>query len=407
MAANQLTQAQQQAQLNATARALIKARSVPMCQQIFGQSGIVPANTPQVVVQPRNVGLITGFWVKVVHTCYNNSGTDMDLSDFGPANAISLVQFNDLNNNTRHQSTGWHFAFLNSCRSRRPFGTALIHTTGFDDPINFGSNWNVISLRDSITGANEVQIADKSTGILTMWYFIPMAYSKDDLRGSIYANVVNATMQLILGLPGSNGVVLAVANGTDSTLAMFVGDKAGAVAGFDITNTALTVYQEYYDQLPMGPQGVILPITDLATIYELKSTIQTNIPQNQDFGFQYPNFRDFISTFMVYVNTGASGARGVGGDINYLSLQSANFTNIWKEEPALLALRTRQLLQTDLPPGVYYLPSGQRPISTTQYGNMELILNASTAAAGNYQLVGTEDLALIQQLSMAGSLPTS
>jgi hypothetical protein len=38
---------------------------------------------------------------------------------------------------------------------------------------------------------------------------------------------------------------------------------------------------------------------------------------------------------------------------------------------------------------------------------MQLILNPITAAAGAYLLVGTEDFALVQALSTAGSLAAS
>jgi len=88
-------------------------------------------------------------------------------------------------------------------------------------------------------------------------------------------------------------------------------------------------------------------------------------------------------------------------------LQSANFTNIWKIEPALSALMTRQMINVDMPPGFYYFESREKPISTTQYGNMQLILNAITAANNPYQLVAVEDFALVQTLSMAGSLAAS
>jgi hypothetical protein len=210
-----------------------------------------------------------------------------------------------------------------------------------------------------------------------------------------------------LAFPGQNGVNLAVANGADSTQSMYVGDVAGSVAAAVISNTNITVYQVFYDQLPIGPQGLLLPITDLATVYELKQTLLSAIVAGTDFGYQYANFRDILSTFAVYVNTGASGARGVGADINYWALQAANVSNIWKKNPDLVALETRNFLETDLPPGVYYFGSRNRPISTTQYGNMQLILNASTAGVGAYELVAIEDFALIQTLSQAGSLQTS
>ena len=144
-----------------------------------------------------------------------------------------------------------------------------------------------------------------------------------------------------------------------------------------------------------------------------RSTLQNSVQQLQDFGYQYANFRNFLSTIAIWVNSaGTPGTappapiRTGGTDIAYWSLQAANTTNIWKKSPALLATEFRNFFQTDLPDGTYYFGSRQRPIVTTQYGNMQLIMNATTANSGNYQLIAVEDFALIQTLSMAGSLPT-
>ena len=400
-----LTPAQQAQMINSQARSAIKQYAVRM-QQPLVSTNIVPANNPVLTINPRNVGLILGFMVEVQHTVVNGSGVQINLTDFANWNALSQMQFQDFNNTTRLQTTGWHLGMINAVRAKRPYGTAWVKSTGFDSPINYGSNWlNQIGL--TVAGSSTSDIGAGSTGILTMWYWVPLAYSDEDLRGAIYANVVNATAQLVLSMPGTNGVSTVVANGADSTQAMFVGASAGSIAAVSISNTLVNVWQYYYDQLPVGPQGTILPVTDLATIYELKTTTQSSIQANTDFGYQYANFRNFLSTSVVYVNTAAGGLRGVGADINFWSLQSANTTNIWKKTPALLALEFRNFFQTDLPPGCYYFGSRAKPIATTQYGNMQLILNAITAASGAYQLVGVEDFALIQQLSMAGSLPTS
>ena len=400
-----MSPAQQAAAINAQARQAIVQLAVKM-QQPLATGTIVPANTPSVTIQPRNVGLLLGFQVQIAHTVVNGSGVQIDLTDLANLNALSQVQFNDFNNTTRIQTTGWHLGLVNAARAKRPYGTAFVHSTGIDSPINYGSNWtNQISL--TVAGAEVTNIPAGSTGILTMWYWVPLAYSDQDLRGSIYANVVNAQAQLILSMPGAYGVSTCVANGADSTQAMFVGAAAGSIAAVSISGTTYNVWQYYYDQLPTSAGAVITPPTDLATIYELKLTTQSSITANADFGYQYVNFRSILSTIMGYVNTGASGARGVGADINFLSLQAANTTNIWKKTPALLALEFRNFFGTDLPPGFYYFGSRQKPISTTQYGNMQLILNALTANSGAYQLVGVEDFALIQALSMAGSLPTS
>jgi len=120
----------------------------------------------------------------------------------------------------------------------------------------------------------------------------------------------------------------------------------------------------------------------------------------------YANFRDFLSTILIYNDNPAADAGRVGGtDINYLALQSANFTNIWKIAPLLAAYKVRAMMGIDLPAGCYYFSSRRKPISTTTFGNMNLIVNPSTAAANNYALIGYEDFALINTLlSGAGSL---
>jgi P3 major capsid protein len=390
------------AAINAQARALINALAVPREQIIFSQkfAAVGTANLsnsqPVVNVSPRMVGLCRGFMVKVVYTITNGSAVPINLTDFGPANALGLIQFQDLQNNTRIQTPGWHIAFLNAAKLRRPYGTSLIRGTGFDDPINFGSN-----MQGQISAP--AQIPAGATGTVTMWYYVPLAYSEKDLRGAVYLNVVNATAQLNLTI----STTPCVDNGADSTLAMYVGDVAGSTALAVISDATITVYQDYLDQLPVGQTGVILPPLDLATIYDLKNTLTTAIVANQDFPVQYANYRDFLSTFAIYVNTAAGGIRGNGSDINFWALQSANFTNIWKRNPDRVALLTRNHLQTDPPPGVYYFGSREHPISTQQYGNIELVLNTITAGTGAYLLLGFESFALQNSITGAGSLPAS
>jgi P3 major capsid protein len=395
------TQAQL-AQLNVAARQLIKARALAMRQQIFNSTfaangtSNLSVTQPVITVNPRNVGLIRGFWVKIVATVTNGSAVQIDLSDLGPANLLSQIQFNDLQNNTRIQTTGWHIALLNSLRFRRPYGTSMIRGTGIDAPINFGSNFIAQNSAPNT-------IAAGAAGTITFWYYVPLSYTDDDLRGAVYANVVNATMQLLLTVNPTP----VVNNGTDSTGAIYVGDAAGATALARISSMTVTVYQSYLDQLPAGSAGVILPVLDLATIYEMKNTIVNGMVANQDFPIQFSNFRDFLSVIAGYVNTGATGARTGGQDTNTWALQTANFTNVWKDEPGLIALRTRNHLGTDMPPGFYYFGSREKPISTVQYGNQQLVLNPITAGNGAYLAMAYEDFAIQNTLAMAGSLAAS
>jgi hypothetical protein len=372
-------------QQNAAARFLIQTQAVDMLQVISTQT-VVPANNPTISIQPRYVGLIKGFWVKVQATIHNSNGgaTPITPTNFGAANVLSNITFTDLNNNQRVLCPGWYLNFMNSLNGRGPFCAALVNTAE-DGITGYGANFAGVITQPS-------SIAAGADGTVIMWYWVPLAYSDTDYRGAIYANVVNATMQLQLTFNATP----VVASG-DSTTAVYTGTTGS------MTSATVTVYQSYMDQIPMGGGAPILPYLDLSTIYELKTTIFNGMVAAQDFPMQYANFRDFLSTTLVYYN---GSARASGTDVNTFALQSANFTNIWKIEPALSAIKTRRILGTDLPLGVYHFSSRLKPIATTQYGNMELVLNPATVNAGAYALVGYEDFALVNTINSAGSLPS-
>jgi len=140
----------------------------------------------------------------------------------------------------------------------------------------------------------------------------------------------------------------------------------------------------------------------LSTIYGLNNTSLTGMVKNQDFPIPYANFRDFLSTSVIWDNGGTLTA---GTDISYWALQSANFTNIFKIDPYLASLFVRKRIQCDVPVGCYYFDHRQKPISTIQYGNLELIQNISaTVNSGAQDILGFEYFALVNTISGAGSL---
>jgi len=139
----------------------------------------------------------------------------------------------------------------------------------------------------------------------------------------------------------------------------------------------------------------------------LKNTNLQAITANQDFPIPFTNFRNFFSAFVVYNNGNATPSlqRAVGTDVAYWSLSTANFTNIFKYDPLFNVKLTREVIGQDLPAGFYYFSFRKQPIWTTQYGNMQLNLNASTVNAGAYAQVMWEDMALQNTLSGGASLP--
>lgn len=390
-------QAQQQAvQMNGLARQLITGRSIKMTQNIYSNT-INPQTQQQVQIPFRNVGMVLGFWLDInIAVADPGAGNGYGLTPFGPANVLSQIVLTDLNNNVRIQTAGWHLHFINTAKKGAPFCVSRTNTTY---PIAYGVNWpNAFS-------AQAITHAGFATQNVYMRYWVPCAYSDYDLRGAMYMNVVNATAYLQINInPGSTAFVAA---GADQTLAVFVGN-AGSPTPSNAswgTTCSINVYQVYYDQLPMAQNGApVLPNLDLSTIYELKNTAYTGMVTGQDFPIPYANFRDFISTTVVWDN---GGTLDVGVNTQAWKLQSANFTNIFNISANLAAIQARLEIEDDFPAGVYYFPSRNKPISTVQYGNMELVLTPTgTINAGAQLLVGYEDFALVNTLVGAASLNT-
>lgn len=376
----QLSPAQLQ-QVNMQARMAVLANAVQMIQQISSQS-VTPSAQNILNIPPRNVGLIQGFIIEVNGTMNNPGGGAAAITQFGAANVLSNITFQDLNNQIRINTPGWHMALLNSAKQGFGYGGAYSPNL----PINFGNNWTVQSAPAAPAAAADAAVR--------MIYYVPLAYTADDLRGAIYASVTNATMNLQLTINPTPGVAAG-----DATLAVYSGQ---AVTWKAATQVTVTVYQVYLDQIPRGQDGtVILPPLDLNTIYQLQQTTLTGMAVGTDFPYAYANYRDFLSTIAVYDN---AGTLNVGSDINYWSLVSANFTQLFKYTPEIAALFARSVFMADPPKGVYYFDHRRRPINTQQFGNMELNLNASAVTAGATLLVATEAFAQIQTLQGASSL---
>lgn len=390
----QLSAAQMQqlaVQANMAARQAVVKQSVDMTQQIFTQTYTGGPGTV-INVPVRNVGLIKRFWVEVNAVVTGTSaGPTHTLTTLGPSNFFSQFVFTDLSNQTRIQTPGWHLSMVSSIKRRRPFGAAM--TT--DSPFGFGNNYtSVISAPATITTA----IA--ANNVFAM-FEVPLSYTDHDLRGAIYANVVNATMQLQMTVNPN----MFIASGADATLGMYQSSSATLATCPTFT---VTVFQNYLDQLPIAagqngqPGGPILPLLDLSTVYLLNNTVVSGLVANQDIPIPYANFRDFMSTYLIYDN---AGTLNTGADVAYFAIQSANYTNILKYDPNLASLLTRLILEDDAPKGSYVFDHRNKPISTIQYGNMQLVVNAKTVSSSTSSfLIGYEMLALQNMITQAGSL---
>jgi hypothetical protein len=408
MAGQGLSAAQQQnqaQQINGQARSLVLRQAIPRRQQIaslqVNNGNTITQSTNTVNIVPQPVGLTRKFIVEINATLTNTGSTNAIVpTNFGLANFLSSIQFNDLQNNTRIQTSGWHLAMINSFRKRRINGTTMALSAPGSQPEGvamgtWGNNWgSIIQYPTTLADSN-------TTATINAIYEIPLAYSDDDLRGAVYLNTVNATALLQLVVNPNPFIV----NTSDPTLAMFTGSAGSAT----LSAVNITVYQDYLDQLPIGNGGPVLPPMDLSTIYGLYATSLTGLSVSQDFPIPFANFRDFLSAMIVYDNydTSAHGYPTPGSDINYWALQSANFTNIFKEDPYLATYLVRQMMGDDPPVPLYYFDFRRKPISTVQTGNMQMVLNPSTVKSGAQALVGWEYFSTVNTITGSASLPAS
>lgn len=242
--------------------------------------------------------------------------------------------------------------------------------------------------------AADLTLDAAETGRVSHTYFVPLAYSSDDLRGSIYAGIVSANMQLQFTV-NQNPFVGA----GDPLNAIYKDSAAGAWEG----DVKFEVYQVYYDQLPIANGMPVYPMLDTDIIYDIKETsTPAGLTPNQEYPVAYSNFRAFLSTFLTFDNGGQFNA---GEDINYFQLQAANSTNLWKITPDIAALQARQTFMSDLPKGAYYFDHRRRPLDTITYGNLELVINPLTVNAGAFLSLGYEAFQKIGAVANSSSLP--
>jgi hypothetical protein len=389
---SQVTQAPTTAQIkaaNMANRQAIVQSALRRQQEIYNFS-FDPAAQTVLNIQPRYAGLILGFFVEVTATLTLGTNNGI-LTQFGPANFIQQVRFDDLSNNTRIQTTGWHLNSVNSAKSRSPY---LAASTNTNYPVGYGNTFtaNIAVAPATLTTAGT---------IAKMMFWVPLAYSEVDLRGAMWANVVNATANLQLTMATSAQAFVALT--ADPTSAVYQYDATGATGL--ITNYKVVVHQVYYDQLPTDKNGQqLLPVVDLSTLYMLTNTTVQGLVANNDFPIPYANFRSFLSTVVIYDNQTGGAYPAAGTDIAYWALQTANFTNIFKYPGWFPGVYARLAIDDDFPKGAYYFDSRAKPINTIQFGNQQLIINPSLVNANANCKVGWEMFAITNTLVGAASL---
>ncbi|HEY1880106.1 MAG TPA: hypothetical protein VGG68_09260, partial [Caulobacteraceae bacterium] len=361
--------------------------AVDMWQQLnpILPSAVGPGSV--ITIQLRNVGLVKRLVLQFKATVTAGAVSAQTLTPLGLANFISNVTFFDLGNNQRINSTGWHLTAISSAKRRRVFAAAYTS----DTPLGYGNNNNRVMFAPPSIAAN-------GTTEIDFQLEVPFVKNDTDLRGAIYADVTQATMQVQVTLNPN----MFVSSSSDKTLAVY---QSGGADLASLSGLTVQMYQNYLDQLPRGQGGApILPQQDIGTAYLLNNTASGVPVSNQDNGAAFINARTYESVTFIYDNNGVLNVNG--SDLNYVQLQSANFTNILNLNGRMLSLMERNVVMDDFPAGMHYLDFRHRPIDTNQYGNMVLVINPATVGgSGSLFLYGWEAYGIIGLVNQGGSLP--
>lgn len=348
-------------------------------------NNVIPGSV--LTFQLRNVGLVKRLVVQFTATVTNPAGPTQNLTKLGLANLVSQVVFLDLGNNTRINTTGWHLTALASAKRRRVFGAAYTS----DTPLGYGNNNNRVMYAPNTIASNTATEID-------FMLEIPFVKNDSDLRGAIYADVNNASMQCQITLNPQ----MFVGNTTDPTLSVYQ-STTGVLPV--LSNVQINYWQNYLDQLPRYANGApIVPQQDIGTAYMLTNTASGLPVSNQDNGAAFVNARTYESVAFIFDNNGTLNVNG--SDINTVRLESANFTNILNLNGKVLSLMERNTIMDDFPAGMHYLDFRHRPIDTNQYGNMQLVINpSSVGGSGAVFLYGWEAFGIIGLVNQGGSIP--
>jgi len=386
--AQSLSAAQKAQMQDAQATRAIIAQAQPIIQDTvhYGISGNNAAQGQVLNFPLNNVGLNTKLTIEVSGTIAAASTETLTKTFFGLANFFTNISLTDLSNFQRVNTTGWHLFLLGCMRKQQIYGASYLT----DTPVAMGSNFLVCNQPISVSPAGSQNFR--------FFFELPLAFHENqDLRGSIWANVTGA--QWRLGLTINPNIVLP-STSTDQLNGCWISNSSSNIGIVSAIN--ITVYQHYYDQLPVSGSQQILPTLSLAYNYMLINTVGSSaLAASSDNPVQYSNFRTYYSTVAIFDNAGTYNA---GSDVNYIAVQSANLIYLTRFDPFMASLMARNWIGDDPPKGVYLLNHRRRPVATNQYGNMQFILNPSSVSAGATLQMAYEMLAIQSQAVNAGSL---
>jgi len=349
MAQQQMSPQQQ----NFLARQNLLTTGISMIKRLQPVTGALGS---QMKIPLLRMGIMTGVMLQftVPVTVATNPAV---ASPVAPWNIAQVVAYNDFAGTQRTRTNGfqlWAAQSLKQGDALSSVATMASATGGSAPSLNYDTN---IINQPTAVGSNEIKFS----------LYVPMAYDPaSDLTGAVLTQTNVGEHYITIQL--ANALVNA-----DPWIAPYI---SGAV-----TTTGVTVeaFQYYIQPQSMGMEN--LPVIDLSTVYGFEGAYQTtaNIASGQATYINLPNNRSILSSLITYENGSAFTANGT--DLNQITVVANSNTNFKEMTPRLVRETMRNIINSDIAAGTYYLGSRRQPILTQLYANVQAKMDVISAAS--------------------------
>lgn len=348
-------------QQNMMARQNLLTTGISMVKKLQPNSGALGGS---IRIPLLRMGIMTG--VLLQFTIPVTLATFDTVSPLAPFNIARMVTYTDFAGVNRTKTNGYQLWSAQSFKQGDALGAIpqMNGATGGSAPV-YNYDTNILNL-PAANGAATINFS----------VYVPMAYDPaNDLTGAVLTqtNVGEhfITVDLPASLSGADPYAFPYGAGTGVTLG------AGGIQ--------VQAFQ-YYIQ-PQAMDANSLPLIDLSTIYGFEGAYQTtaNIAAGQSTYINLPNNRSILSTLTLYENGGAFTANGA--DLSGITLLANSNTNFREMTPRMVRETMRNMINSDMPAGTYYIGSRRQPILTQLYANVQLKMDVLTANAGITQMV--------------------
>lgn len=339
---------------NAMARQMLLQSGIAMVKRLQPVSAALGS---QVKIPLLRMGIMTGVLLQFTVPVTITSAPAVP-SPVAPWNVANVVSYQDFAGVQRTRTHGFQLWAAQSMKNGDAMSAIpAMNYAGGEGP-SLNSMTNVLNLPLAVGSAN-----------LTFSIYVPMAYNPDsDLTGAVLTQT--NVGEHFINVQLANALVNA-----DPWIAPYI---SGAVASGG--NVVIEAFQ-YYIQ-PQAMDAANLPVIDLSTVYGFEGAIQNtaNITTGQSVYVNYPNNRSVLSALFNYENASVFTANGA--DVNGIVLQANSNTNFRELSPRLIKETMRNMVNSDLPGGSYFLSSRRQPILTQLYANVQARFDLGTVNAG-------------------------